>query len=212
MNKPNYDKLLEQTIAENNGTLPTLLLNVCCAPCLTYCLVRLLPHFDITLYYYNDNITDKEEWQKRLDEVIKLKDIVNNGNFEVQPATPLKLIVGEYDSSKFYSITKGMENMPEGGNRCYNCYNLRLQDTAQYASSNGYNYFGTTLSISPYKNSVWINAIGEQLSQTHNVKWLYSDFKKQEGYKQSIALCNKYNIYRQHYCGCEYSKPKDSND
>ena len=202
----NYDKQLEKIksgIDVNNP--PKLLLQVCCAPCATACLARLLEHFDVTLYYTNDNITDVSEWNKRLAEVRKLVDIVNGDRFEISAIRPLKLVVHEQDVSRFFDAAKGLEGEKEGGARCKQCFALRLGDTQQYASQHGFDYFGTTLTVSPYKNSQLLNEIGLSL-QTDNVKWLASDFKKQNGYNESIRLSEKYGLYRQHYCGCYYSK------
>ena len=201
----NYDKELEKVksgIDVNNP--PRLLLQVCCAPCSTYCLTRLLTHFDVTLYYANDNITDVDEWQKRLDEVKKLVNIVNGSKFEISAIRPLRLVVQEQDTSRFFAKAKGLEQEKEGGARCEQCFMLRLSDAQKYAEQNGFNYFGTTLTVSPYKNSQLLNEIGLSL-QTETVRWLTADFKKQGGYNESIRLSQKYNLYRQHYCGCCYS-------
>lgn len=201
----NYDKELEKTkgsIDVNNP--PRLLLQVCCAPCATYCLTRLLDCFDVTLYYANDNITDPAEWQKRLNEVQKLVDIVNRGEYEAQPIRQLKLVIQDFDSARFFAVAKGLETEKEGGARCKECFMLRLGDTQKYALNNGFEYFGTTLTVSPYKNSQLLNEIGLSL-QTDDIKWLPSDFKKQNGYAESIRLSQKYGLYRQHYCGCAYS-------
>ena len=202
----NYDKELQNIISQIDPTTPPrLLLHACCAPCSTYCLTQLLAHFDVTLYFANDNITDGDEWAKRLGEVEKLVEIVNNGKFVVQPIRPLKLVTQPFDSSRFFDVTRGKENEKEGGARCKVCFDLRLTDTVKYAAEKDFDYFGTTLTVSPYKNSQLLNTIGLSL-QTDSVKWLTSDFKKREGYRQSIELSQKYGLYRQHYCGCEFSK------
>lgn len=201
----NYDILFEQlknSVDVNNP--PKLLLHACCAPCSTYCLTRLLDKFDVTLYYANDNITDNTEWQKRLGELRKLTDIVNNGQFEMQPLRPLKLIVQPFNSERYYNAVQGQENEREGGARCATCFHLRLSDTLAYAQNNGFELFTTTLSVSPYKNSQLLNSIGLSL-QTDNARWLPADFKKRGGYDESVRLSNKYNLYRQHYCGCSFS-------
>ena len=201
----NYDRELEKLKGEIDvATPPRLLLHACCAPCSTYCLTQLLAHFDVTLYYANDNITDRDEWTKRLGEIEKLVAIVNGGNFVLQPLRPLKLVVEPFDSGRFFDVARGLEQETEGGARCKECFVLRLTDTAKYATENGFDYFGTTLTVSPYKNSRLLNEIGLSL-QTPNVKWLMADFKKRDGYKQSVALSEKYELYRQHYCGCCYS-------
>ena len=201
----NYDRKLETIkgqIDVNNP--PTLLLQVCCAPCATYCLTRLLAHFDVTLFYANDNITDNADWNKRLHEVEKLVDIVNGGGFEISAIRPLKLVVQQQDATRFVDRVKGLETEKEGGARCERCFTLRLTDTQQYAQANGFDYFGTTLTVSPYKNSQLLNEIGLSL-QTDRLKWLTADFKKQGGYNESIRLSGVYNLYRQHYCGCASS-------
>lgn len=198
----NFDILFEQQKTGSHGK--SLLLHVCCAPCATQCLTRLLDTFDITLYYSNDNITDIAEWNKRLTEVQKLVKIANNGDFEVQPLHPLKLVVQQADSAKFYNVIQGLEREKEGGARCAQCFKLRLSDTRQYALQNNFDFFSTTLTVSPYKNTRLLNTIGLGL-QTENLEWLCSDFKKHNGYNESIRLANKYGLYRQHYCGCEFS-------
>ncbi len=198
----NFDLLFEQQ--KNNYTGQKLLLHVCCAPCATYCLTRVLDCFDVTLFYSNDNITSHDEWQKRLEEVQKLVEIVNNGQFEVQPKFPLKLVVAPFDSAKFFDMAKGLEDQPEGGLRCEKCFELRLGDTANFAQNNGFDLFGTTLTVSPYKNSALLNQVGANLA-TEKVAWLNSDFKKRGGYNESIRLSQKYQLYRQHYCGCVFS-------
>lgn len=201
----NNDILFEQfknTVDVNNP--PKLLLHACCAPCSTYCLTRVLPYFDVTLYYSNDNITDSSEHAKRLAELIKLVDIVNGGQFEVQPLRKLKLVKTTLCADNFYKAAKGLEQEREGGTRCTECFKLRLLETFSYAQTYGFDLFGTTLTVSPYKNSQLLNEIGLAL-QTDTVKWLSSDFKKHGGYLESIRLSNKYSLYRQHYCGCEFS-------
>ena len=205
MMNANYDKELQNLISQLDPSAPPrLLLHACCAPCSTYCLTQLLTHFDVTLYYANDNITDRDEWAKRLGELEKLVAIVNNGQFVVQPIRQLKLVTQSFDAERFFAVAKGKESEKEGGARCNDCFVLRLGDTAQYATENGFDYFGTTLTVSPYKNSQVLNAIGMSL-QMDAVKWLPADFKKRDGYKQSIELSQRYELYRQHYCGCAYS-------
>ena len=167
-------------------------------------MTQLLTHFDVTLYYANDNITERAEWEKRLGELTKLVSIVNGGGFVTQPLRPLKLVTQQFDSSRFFDVASGKENEREGGARCKECFYLRLNDAAQYAAENGFEYFGTTLTVSPYKNSKLLNEIGLSL-QTPTVKWLSSDFKKRDGYRQSVALSERYGLYRQHYCGCIFS-------
>ena len=203
--KENYDILFEQiknSVDASNP--PKLLLHVCCAPCSTYCLTRVLDRFDVTLYYSNDNITSADEHSKRLAEIEKLMDIVNGGDFEIQPLRPLKLVTTALNADKFYEAAKGLEQEREGGARCTECFRLRLAETLNYAMTNGYKYYGTTLTVSPYKNSRLLNEIGLSL-QTDDVRWLPADFKKRGGYLESVRLSNKYGLYRQHYCGCEFS-------
>lgn len=198
----NFFKQFEMQMAAAQGT-PSLLLHVCCAPCATHCLTQLLEKFDITLFFSNDNITDFGEWQKRLGEVRKLMDIVNSGNFEVTPSRQLKLQVQPFDNRRFFDVAKGLELQKEGGERCTQCFALRLQDTAAFADKGNFEYFATTLTVSPYKNAQLINQIG--LSLHANAKWLCTDFKKQNGYNNSVRLSQKYGLYRQHYCGCVFS-------
>lgn len=203
MNKINYSKETERIIESNKREhiLPSLLLHACCAPCSSACLEELNKYFKITIYYYNPNISPKTEFEKRLNEEIRL---VNEMPFE----NKVSVIEGNYDYNEFLEIAKGLENAREGGERCFKCYRLRLEKTAALAKENGFDYFCTTLSISPLKNSQKINEIGFEVEKQFGVKWLPSDFKKKEGYKRSIQLSNKYNLYRQNFCGCVFSKPK----
>lgn len=203
MQKPNHDKDFLQICSSLNST-PRLLLHVCCAPCATYCLTQLIQRFDVTLYYSNDNIMPQEEWHKRLNELQRLTDIINGGGFTAQPIAPVKLTHTQYSPQRFLQAASGLESQPEGGARCEQCFVLRLKDAADYASQNGFDYLATTLTISPYKNSQLLNDIGYSL-QNEQLKWLPSDFKKRDGYRQSIRLCEQYGIYRQHYCGCCFS-------
>lgn len=202
MSNFNYDLEFEKIKAESGGK--RLLLHACCAPCSTYCLTQVLDAFDVTLYYANDNITDREEWEKRLAELRKLVEIVNGGNFEMTPKYPLKLVVQPFDSARFYKVAQGLEGEKEGGARCAQCFELRLADAYGYAEKHGFDLFATTLSVSPYKNSRLLNEIGLRL-QSEKTQWLPADFKKRSGYNESIRLSQKYNLYRQHYCGCEFS-------
>lgn len=208
----NYDILFERYKSEIDAdNPPKLLLHACCAPCSTYCLTRVLDAFDVTLYYSNDNITNEAEWQKRLHELEKLVAVVNEKRFETQPLRRLKLVVSPFDAAKFFTAVIGQEQEREGGARCVTCFNLRLADTAKYAADNGFELFGTTLSVSPYKNSRLLNETGASL-QTNTVKWLFADFKKRGGYNESIRLSQKYGLYRQHYCGCEFSLKQMQSD
>ena len=197
----NYNLLMEkeiENIKKSKNSHKTLLLHTCCAPCLTACLERLSDIFQITIYYYNPNITNEEEYNKRLIEVEKyVKQLKTNNE--------IKVVGAPYEPKAFFEIAKGLENSPERGKRCYKCYKLRLEQTASYASLNNYDYFATTLTLSPYKNATWINEIGSDLNNKYQSTYLYSDFKKKNGYKRSIELSKEYNLYRQNYCGCIYS-------
>lgn len=197
----NYQLMLDKTLNALQGAKPRLLLQVCCAPCSSYVLEYLNKHFDITLFFYNPNISPENEYNFRAEELARL---IRELPLENIP----KLIVNDYDYSEFISTVKGMENEKEGGARCFLCYRLRLTKTAEYAKENGFDYFCTTLSISPHKNAEKLNEIGKELSEKYNVPYLFSDFKKKNGYKRSIELSKEYNLYRQDYCGCEFSKRK----
>lgn len=196
----NYQLELEKTLKQIDRTKPKLLLHVCCAPCSSYVLTYLSDYFDITVLYYNPNISPIEEYNKRLNEEKRLIKELKKENIHIMECN--------YDSIKFDEISKGLEDAPEGGIRCHKCYTLRMEETAKLASIKNFDYFTTTLTISPLKNSQVLNKIGHELSEKYNIKYLYSDFKKKEGYKTSIILSKKYNLYRQNYCGCIYSKPK----
>lgn len=205
MNKINYQKELDKTIASLDGRVPTLLLHSCCAPCSSYTLEYLSNYFDITVYYYNPNISPKAEFDKRFAEQKRLITSL--------PAKhEIKLIEGDYNYSDFSEIAKGFENVKEGGKRCFRCYKLRLEKSAHLAKEQGFDYFCTTLSISPLKNSQKINEIGLEVAEKYGVKWLPSDFKKKEGYKRSIELSREYNLYRQNFCGCVFSKKENNNE
>ena len=180
-----------------------LLLHVCCAPCSSHVLEILENQFDITAYFYNPNITGEEEYVKRIN---ALKRFVQEAPFTKN----VKICDGEYAPDVFFSMARGLEDEPERGARCYKCYELRMRKTAEYALENGYDIFTTTLSISPHKNAAWINEIGNRLSDELGIKYLYSDFKKKNGYLRSIQLSNEYNLYRQDYCGCIYSIRKSN--
>ena len=198
--KENYSLQLERLLAdiEKNGRRPSLLLQVCCAPCSSYVLEYLSQYMDITLFFYNPNISPASEFDFRLAELRRFAEQAGYNNISIE--APL------YDASEFYSRVRGMEQLPEGGERCRICYELRLRETAKRAQSGNFDYFCTTLSISPYKNAAWLNEIGQSLEAEYGVRWLVSDFKKKNGYKRSIALSAEYNLYRQDWCGCIYSK------
>lgn len=205
MNKINYQKELDKIIDSLDGRVPTLLLHSCCAPCSSYALEYLSNYFDITVYYYNPNISPKAEFDKRFAEQKRL--------IASLPAKhKIKLIEGDYNYSDFSEIAKGFENVKEGGERCFRCYKLRLEKSAHLAKEQGFDYFCTTLSISPLKNSQKINEIGLEVAEKYGVKWLPSDFKKKEGYKRSIELSREYNLYRQNFCGCVFSKKENNNE
>lgn len=202
MNQPrNYQKELDNLInsLKEEGNIPSLLLHSCCAPCSSYVLEYLSQFFKITIFYYNPNISDEEEYYRRVEEQQKLMK-------QMPLKNPVDFILGSYQPELFYQIAKGLEQVPEGGERCFRCYELRLEETAKLAKERGYDYFTTTLSISPLKNAGKLNELGEKLSQHYNIPYLYSDFKKKNGYKRSIELSREFDLYRQDYCGCIYSK------
>lgn len=197
--KRNYQKELDKLISGLGDRRPTLLLHACCAPCSSYVLEYLSRYFEITLYFYNPNIAPVEEYRYRCGE---LKRLVA----EMLPQSGIRVLEAPYDARPFYEAARGLEGEPEGGARCMKCYRLRLEATAQMAREQGFEYFTTTLSISPLKNAAALNAIGEELGPFYDTKYLTSDFKKREGYKRSIQLSAQYGLYRQDYCGCAYSK------
>ncbi len=193
----NYDLEMEHQI-ETLDKKNRLLLHACCAPCSSAVLERIAKYFDITILYYNPNITEKEEYEKRLYEIQRFIKELHLDNVKVLP--------GRYHPKEFFDIAKGLEQEKERGKRCYKCYKLRLEETAKVAEELGFDYFTTTLSISPYKNSKWLNEIGQDLNNKYTPTYLYADFKKKNGYKRSIELSKKFGLYRQDYCGCIYSK------
>lgn len=193
----NYQAMLERTIAARDGT-PSLLLHSCCAPCSSYVLEYLSRYFQITVFYYNPNIYPPEEFFKRRTEQERFISLLPAEN-------PIGFIGAEYESESFYEAVKGLEKIPEGGERCFACYRLRLERTAQLAAEKGFDFFTTTLSISPHKNAGKLNEIGGELAEKYGVSYLFSDFKKKNGYKRSTELSKIYGIYRQNYCGCVFS-------
>lgn len=205
MNKINYqkelDSLIEKFTAEQ--VKPRLLLHVCCAPCSSYVLEYLSKYFYITAVFYNPNISTDEEYKHRAEELIRF---AKEKTFE----NPVHVIIEDYAPKQFYDMAEGFEDAPEGGARCFKCYELRLAKTAVMAKENDFDYFTTTLSISPLKNSDKLNEIGRKLEEKYGVKYLFSDFKKKNGYKRSIELSKEYNLYRQNFCGCEFSKKKSN--
>ena len=206
MNKVNYQKELDKIIDSiSPDAPPRLLLHSCCAPCSSYTLEYLSQYFDITVYYFNPNISPESEFEKRFAEQKRLI-----GELDVK--NEIKLLRGVYDYNYFLDIAKGYEDEPEGGERCFRCYRLRLERTAQLAKDEGFDYFCTTLSISPLKDSQKLNEIGFELEREYGVKWLPSDFKKREGYKRSIELSREHNLYRQNFCGCVFSHQKEDKE
>ncbi|MBQ7148925.1 MAG: epoxyqueuosine reductase QueH [Pseudobutyrivibrio sp.] len=210
MNKINYQKELDKLIAEfdKEGRVPSLLLHSCCGPCSSYCIEYLSQYFNITVFYYNPNIYPDEEYYLRVKEQQRF--------IEAFPTRhPVSFIEGDYDKESFYEIARGLEQEPEKGARCFKCYDLRLRRTAQVAREKGFDFFTTTLTISPMKDSQVLNEIGIRISEELGVKWLPSDFKKREGYKRSSELSREYEMYRQDYCGCVFSynsRKKDMED
>lgn len=201
MNKQNYHLQMLDTIKEycSEEQIPRLLLHSCCAPCSSYCLELLSKYFEITVFYYNPNIYPPEEYTMRVEEQARF--------IEQFPAKHrISFVEGAYDTARFYEMAKGMEQLKEGGERCFACYELRLREACAYAKAHDFDFFTTTLSISPLKNAAKLNEIGGKLGQEYDIKYLYSDFKKQNGYKRSTEISNEYDMYRQYYCGCVFSK------
>lgn len=203
-----YSKELEQILEDDKNKGKRLFLHSCCAPCSSYVLEYLRRFFDITVFYYNPNITEQEEYVKR---VAEQKRLIGEFNRQLEDGTiagayPIEVIEGDYQRELFFDSVKGLENCKEGGERCFVCYEMRLRETAKRAKELEADYFTTTLTISPLKNAAKLNEIGERLAQEYGVPFLPSDFKKKNGYKRSIELSKEYNLYRQDYCGCIYSK------
>ena len=200
--KENYSIILENTIKEieATGKRKSLLLHACCAPCSSYVLEYLSKYFDITILFFNPNISPEEEYKFRETELLRLIG-------EMPLPSSVKLISGRYCPEEFYEMAKGLE----GGERCKKCYALRLAESAKIAKAGGFDYFTTTLSISPYKNADWLNSIGKEQGEIFGVEYLFSDFKKKNGYKRSCELSEIYGLYRQDYCGCEFSKKAKEN-
>ncbi len=196
--KINYQLVCEKEIKDLGDTCPRLLLHSCCAPCSSYVLEYLTQYFNITVFYFNPNITPFEEYKKRVSELHRLINTVKYPH-------PVELKEGRYDSEEFFRMSEGLEGLPEGGERCFKCYRLRLEEAARYAAEGHCDYFTTTLSVSPYKNAQKLNSIGLEMEEKYGVKYLCSDFKKKNGYKRSIELSYQYGLYRQNYCGCIYS-------
>lgn len=201
MNTRNLQKELEAILRENqkNKRAKSLLLHACCAPCSSYCMEYMHTEFNLTVFYYNPNIDDPREYQLRVEEE---KRLIASMPFKNE----VKFIEGKYEPEKFREISKGHEADKEGGERCYACYELRLREAARIASEYGFDYFTTALSISPMKNANILCEIGERVGAEYGVKYLPTDFKKKNGYKRSTELSKEYDLYRQNYCGCSYSK------
>lgn len=196
----NFQKELEKKLQElQQQDVKHLLLHSCCAPCSSYVIEYLSRYFQITVFYYNPNISAEEEYRKR---VLEQQRFIK----EFPAKYPVDFVKGDYEPRVFFDTVKGYEQCKEGGERCFLCYELRLKKTAQLAAEKGYDYFTTTLTISPLKNSVKLNEIGLRLGEEYGVPYLLSDFKKKEGYKRSIELSKEYGLYRQNYCGCVYSR------
>ena len=219
--KRNYQKELEQILGQKETQGMRLFLHSCCAPCSSYVLMYLREYFRITVFYYNPNITEAAEYHKRVEEQKRLIGALNReaevmgGEPEAVETCvpgrhvapyPINVIEGAYEPERFFHMAEGMEKCPEGGERCFACYALRLSETVKRAAEGGYDYAATTLTISPLKNAEKLNEIGEKLCADTDVRWLPSDFKKRDGYKRSIELSKQYDLYRQDYCGCIYSK------
>lgn len=192
---------MEEIIRNNcsETKVPSVLLHSCCAPCSSYCIECLAKYFAVTVFYDNPNIYPEEEYWMRVKEQKRFIE-------QFPTRHPVAFLEGSYEPERFYEMAHGMEALPEGDRRCYACYELRLKDTAKQAKAGGFDYFTTTLSISPMKNASWLNEIGQRLEQEYGISYLYSDFKKKNGYKRSTEISKEYEMYRQYYCGCVFSK------
>lgn len=204
MNKRNYQKELDKLLAglEKEGKVPTLFLHSCCAPCSSYCLEYLSQYFLITVFYYNPNIYPESEYEERVHEQERLIREMNTEGVK----HPIRLICGDYRPEVFYEAVKGLEKEPEGGSRCTECFKLRLYEAAKLAKEGNFDYFTTTLTISPLKDAERLNRIGEEAGEANGVRFLNSDFKKKNGYKRSTELSHEHGLYRQDYCGCVFSR------
>ncbi len=218
MNKVNYSRETEKILdrVRSEGVVPRLLLHSCCAPCSSYVMEYLREFFDLTVFYYNPNITKKDEYRKRLEEEKRLIEEYNRqvekGSFESEgmhsssKARKIEILEAPYDAHSFFEAVRGFESCREGGERCFICYEQRLRKTAETAAQGKFDYFTTTLTISPLKNAAKLNEIGQDLAEEYGVLFLPSDFKKKNGYKRSIELSTKFRLYRQDYCGCVFSE------
>ena len=204
MNAENFDKEMQRIVESVGEEKPKLLLHSCCGPCSSYCIEELDPHFFITVFYYNPNIDTDEEYEKRKAEQ---KRFIERHPWQ----NPVSFVGEEYRKEDFEKIAKGKENCKEGGEPCLACYRLRLEEAAKYARNNGFDFFTTTLTVSPLKNAAVLNRIGFELQEEYGVKFLPTDFKKRGGYQRSVVISKEYEMYRQEYCGCEYSKKEREN-
>ena len=201
MNNQNYHLKMLEIIRKHcsEEKVPKLLIHSCCAPCSSYCLEVLSEYFEITVFYYNPNIYPPEEYHMRAAEQARFVEVFPTKH-------KISYVEGAYDTAKFYEMARGMEHLQEGQKRCFACYEMRLRETYEYAKANNFDFVTTTLSISPLKNSAKLNEIGGKLEDEYGIAYLYSDFKKQNGYKRSTEISNAYDMYRQYYCGCVFSK------
>lgn len=213
MNKRNLQKELDDIIknAEASGTRPRLLLHVCCAPCSSYCLEYLRKYFDITVFFSNSNIDDREEYIHRRDESRRFTDEMNDVSGSNNSDGLLKWVEGDYAPDYYHTLIKGLELEPEGGARCSVCFRMRLEEAAKYAAARKFDYFTTSLSISPLKDADKLCTIGEMAGEKYGIRYLPSDFKKKGGYQRSIELSKEHELYRQNYCGCSFSKQSGGN-
>ena len=215
-NQVNYSKEMDKIVEKNReqGRIPSLLLQVCCAPCSSYCLEYLREDFHVTVLYYNPNISERAEFEKRKDEEKRLIEEYNrqveeqdfDGMNSTDRAQKIDILECAYDGEVYEKAVRGLEGCPEGGDRCTVCFALRLGKTAELAATGGYDCFTTTLTISPLKDAARLNRIGEEMGEKYGVRWLPSDFKKKNGYKRSIELSHRFGLYRQNYCGCRFSR------
>ena len=199
MEKRNYRKETDAVIGGLGESVPTLLLHCCCAPCSSAVLEELTKYFEITVFFYNPNISPETEYRKRAEELLRLTR-------EMEFTHPVHYLEGKYDPERFLMISRGLEEAPEGGERCAKCFRLRLSEAAKTAAGLGFDYVTTTLTISPLKNAELLNTIGEEEARKAGVRFLPSDFKKRDGYRRSIELSREFGLYRQDYCGCAFSK------
>ena len=208
MNRINYQKQLEEVLKrmKEEGKRKRLLLHACCAPCSSYCLEYLREAFALTVFFYNPNLTEQEEYRRRVEEEKRLIDLMNGQGGSSQ----IEILEGRYEPERFLEAAKGLETCKEGGERCVRCFALRLGETARVAAEGGFDFFTTSLTISPLKNSALLNRIGAQEGERYGVRFLPSDFKKNNGYLRSTQLSREYGLYRQNYCGCIYSKVEAS--